>query len=145
MTTIIAVGGGGAGGAVAPPFGSKRQKSSKSWANGLFIWANSLDIWAHHYQNTVSVSVKTFFFFLLFWRTPSFGQKNRSNFFFLENTSIWAEKTVSILTEKRNASSHFSGKILLPPQIILSSYGHDHYARFFHFLKVKHNWNRRGQ
>ena len=31
----IAVGGGGAGGAVAPPFGSKRRKSSKIWANGL--------------------------------------------------------------------------------------------------------------
>ena len=43
----IAVGGGGAGGAVAPPFGSKRRKSSKIWANGQFIWANSLDIWAH--------------------------------------------------------------------------------------------------
>ena len=196
----IAVGGGGAGGAVAPPFGSKRRKSSKIRANGLFIWANSLDIWAHHCQNTVSDSVKTifffffyrktvqisgktffffflwrtpsfgqknrsnfgkdlfFFFFFFFWRTPSFGQKNRSNFgkdlffffffgehlhldrktvqisgktfffffffFLLENTSIWAEKTVSILTEKRNASSHFSGKSLLPPQIILSSYGH---------------------
>ena len=155
---IIAVGGGGAGGAVAPPFGSKRRKSSKIWANGLFIWANSLDIWALHWQNSVPVSVKTFFFFFFlentsiwtekpfkfqerpffffffffFWRTPQFGQKNRSNFrkdlffffFFLENTSIWAEKNVSILTEKRNASSHFSGKSLLPPQIILSSYGH---------------------
>ena len=44
---LIAVGGGGAGGAVAPPFGSKRRKSSKIWANGQFIWANSLDIWAH--------------------------------------------------------------------------------------------------
>ena len=43
----IAVGGGGAGGAVAPPFGLKRRKSSKIWANGQFIWANSLDIWAH--------------------------------------------------------------------------------------------------
>ena len=127
--------------------GSKRRKLSKIRANGLFIWANSLDIWAHHCQNAVSVSAKTFFF----WRTPSLGQKNRSNFrkkpffffsentfiwtekpfkfqerpfFFLENTSIWAEKTASILTEKRNASSHFSGKSLLPPQIILSSYGH---------------------
>ena len=123
---------GGRGGAIRPPI---RFKTSKIRANGLFIWANSLDIWAHHCQNTVSVSVKTFFFFFFFffffWRTPSFGQKNRSNFgkdlfffFFLENTSIWAEKTVSILTEKRNASSHFSGKSLLPPQIILSSYGH---------------------
>ena len=28
------------------------------------------------------------------------------------------------MTEERNASSHFSGKSLLPPQIILSSYGH---------------------
>ena len=43
----IAVEGGGAGGAVAPPFGSKRRKSSKIRANGQFIWANSLDIWAH--------------------------------------------------------------------------------------------------
>ena len=108
MAVHVAVGGGGA---VAPPFGSKRQKSSKFRANGLFIWANSLDIWAHHCQNTVSVSVKTFFFF---GRTPSLGQKNRLNFredlfFFFENTSIWAEKTVSILTVKRNASSHFSG------------------------------------
>ena len=69
-----------------------RFKTSKIRANGLFIWANSLDIWAHHCQNTVSVSVQTFFFF------------------FFENTSIWAEKTVLILTEERNASSHFSGK-----------------------------------
>ena len=59
-------------------------------------------------RKTDQISGKTFFFF----------------FFFLENTSIWAEITVSILTEKRNASSHFSGKSLLPPQIILSSYGH---------------------
>ena len=174
----IAVGGGGVGGAVAPPFGSKRRKSSKIRANGLFIWANSLDIWAHHCQNTVSVSVKTFFFFFFFfWRTPSFGQKNRSNFredlfffgehlhldrktvqisgktfffFFLENTFIWTEKlfkfqgrpfffwaeqTVSILTEERNASSHFSGKSLLPPQIILSSYGHD-YACLVKILSI---------
>ena len=72
---FIAVGAGGAGGAVAPPFGSKRRKSSKIRANGLFIWANNLDIGAHHCQNTVSVSVQTFFFF-----------------FFLESTSIWTEK-----------------------------------------------------
>ena len=72
-------------------------------------------------------------FFFFFWRTPSFGleqpfqfQGRPFFFFFLENTLIWAEKTVSILTEKRNASSHFSGKSLLPPQIILSSYGHVH-------------------
>ena len=129
----IAVGGGGAGGAVAPPFGSKRRKSSKIRANGLFIWANSLDIWAHHCQNTVSVSVKTFFFFFFFFfgehlhldrKIVQISGKTFFFFFFLENTSIWAEKTVSILTEKRNASSHFSGKSLLPPQIILSSYGH---------------------
>ena len=136
--TIIAVGGGGAGGAVAPPFGSKRRKSSKIRANGQFIWANSLDIWAHYCQNTVLVSVKTFFFF--FGEHLHLDWKNRSNsredlfffffFFFLENTSIWAEKNVSILTEKRNASSHFSGKSLLPPQIILSSYGHgDHVCK----------------
>ena len=74
LAPSIAVGGGGAGGAVAPPFGSKRRKSSKIRANGLIIWANSLDIWTHHCQNTVSVSVKTFFFF------------------FLENTFIWTEK-----------------------------------------------------
>ena len=75
--------------------------------------------------------MKTFFFFF-FWRTPSFGLEKTVQisgktfffFFFLENTLIWAEKTASILTEKRNASSHFSGKSLLPPQIILSSYGH---------------------
>ena len=131
----IAVGGGGAGGAVAPPFGSKRRKSSKIWANGLFIWANSLDIWALHWQNSVPVSVKTFFFyFFIFGEHLNLDRKTVQIsgktffffffFFFLENTSIWAEKNVSILTEKRNASSHFSGKSLLPPQIILSSYGH---------------------
>ena len=63
---------GGRGGG-RPPI---RFKTSKIRANGLFIWANSLDIWAHHCQNTVSVLVKTFFF----WRPPSFGQKNRLNF-----------------------------------------------------------------
>ena len=81
----ITVGGGEAGGAFAPPIWFKTSK----------IRANSLFIWAHHWQKIVSVSVKTFFFF--------------------ENTSIWAEKTVSILTEKLNASSHFSGKSLVPP------------------------------
>ena len=74
---VIAVGGGGAGGAVAPPFGSKRRKSSKIRANGLFIWANSVDIWAHHCQNTVSVSVKTIFFF---GEHLNLGRKNRLNF-----------------------------------------------------------------
>ena len=113
------------GGGRPPPFGSKRRKSSKIRANSLFIWANSLDIWAHHCQKTVSVSVKTFFF--CFGEHLKLDRKtvqiSGKTFFFLENTLIWAEKTVSILTEKRNASSHFSGKSLLPPQIILSSYG----------------------
>ena len=71
----IAVGGGGQGGR-PPPI---RFKTSKIRGNGQFIWANSLDIWAHHCQNTVSVSVKTFFFF-----------------FFLENTFTWTGKTVQI-------------------------------------------------
>ena len=142
MQQPIAVGGG------RPPI---RFKTSKNQANSLCIWANSLFIWAHHWQKIVSVSVKNFFF----WRTPQFGQKNRSNvsedlffffffrfeehlnldrktvqilvktfFIFLENTLIWAEKNVSILTEKHNASSYFSGKSLVPPQIILSFYDH---------------------
>ena len=100
----------------------------------FFFFLENTFIWT---GKTVQISVKTFFFFFLFF---VFGEhlhldwKNRSNFsedlffffffFFLENTLIWAEKTVSILTEKRNASSHFLGKSLLPPQIILSSYGH---------------------
>ena len=104
----------GAGGGRSPPFGSKRRKLSKIRANGLFIWANSLDIWAHHCQNIVSDSVKTFFF----WRTPSFGQKNRSNFrkdlfFFWRTLSfgqknrsnfralIWTEKPLSFKFQER--------------------------------------------
>ena len=77
---------GGRGGG-RPPI---RFKTSKIRANGLFIWANSLNIWAHHCQNTVSVSVQTFFFFFFrrtpsfffffFWRTPQFGQKKPSQF-----------------------------------------------------------------
>ena len=55
----------GAGGAVAPPIGSKRRKTSKIWANSLFIWAAILFIWAHDWQKNVSVSVMTFFFFFL--------------------------------------------------------------------------------
>ena len=47
------------------------------------------------------------FFFLLFWRPSEFGQKNQL-----------------IFGAKFNASSHFSGKSLVPPQIILSSYAH---------------------
>ena len=92
----------------------------------------------HLDRKTVQISGKTFFFFFFFfqentfiWTEKPFKFRERPFFFFfffffffLENTSIWAEKTVSILTEKRNASSHFSGKSLLPPQIILSSYGH---------------------
>ena len=57
---------------------------------------------------------RCFFFENTFiWTEEPFKFQERP--FFLENTSIWAEKTVSILTEKRNASSHFSGKSLLPP------------------------------
>ena len=59
----IAVGGGGAGGAVAPPIGSKRRKTSKIWANSLFIWAAILFVWAHDWQKNVSVSFFFFFFF----------------------------------------------------------------------------------
>ena len=72
----IAVGGGGAGGAVAPPFGLKRRKSSK-------IRANSLNIWAHHRQNTVSVSVQTFFLkSTSIWTENPFKFQGRPFFFF---------------------------------------------------------------
>ena len=118
-------------GAVALPI---RFKTSKILANSLFIWANSLFIWAHHWQKTVSVKtvqilVKTFFLFFFFGEHLNLDRKTvqilvKTFFFILENILIWAEKTVSILAEKRNASSHFSGKSLVPPQIILSSYGH---------------------
>ena len=77
-------------------------------------------------RETVQILVKTFFFLFL-GEHLSLGRKTVQisvKTFFLENTLIWAEKTVSISTEKRNASSHFSGKTLVPYQIILSSYGH---------------------
>ena len=45
-------------------------------------------------------------------------------FFFLDHINLGKKKNVSILKEKRKTSSHFSGKSLVPPQIILSSYGH---------------------
>ena len=56
-------------------------------------------------EKAVSIPVKTFFF--IFWRSPQFGQKNRL-----------------IFRAKFSAFSHFSGKSLVPPQIILSSYAH---------------------
>ena len=45
------------------------------WFKTSKIRANSFVIWAHQWRKTVSISVKTFFFF-----------------FFLENTLIWTEK-----------------------------------------------------
>ena len=130
MQQPIAVGGG------RPPI---RFKTSKNQANSLCIWANSLFIWAHRWQKTVSVSVKTFFlentsiwtekpfkcqwrpfFFFRFEEHLNLDRKTvqilvKTFFIFLENTLIWAEKNVSILTEKHNASSHISGKSLVPP------------------------------
>ena len=82
-----------------------------------------------------------FFFFFFFGEHLHLDRKTVQTFFFWENTSIWAEKTASILTEKHNASSHFSGKSLLPPQIILSSYGHDKdnstFCLLMHFGRFK--------
>ena len=86
--------GGGRGGG-RPPFGSKRRKTSKIWANSLFIWAAILFIWAHDWQKTVSVSVKTFFFF-----------------FFGEHLNF-DRKTVQILTEK--GKLFFGQKFVAPP------------------------------
>ena len=120
----IAVGGGGAGGAVAPPFGSKRRKSSKIRANGLFIWANSLDIGAHHCQNTVSVSVQTFFFFFfgehlnLDRKTVQISGKTFFFFFFFffgEHLNLGRKNRLNFDRETQCIKSFFGQKFAAPP------------------------------
>ena len=109
-----------------PPFCSKRRKTSKIWANSLFIWAAILFILAHDWQKTVAVSRMTFFFFFFLENTYLnldrktvqisvktffflFGEhlnldRNTAQisvktffFFFMENTSIWTETPLKFL------------------------------------------------
>ena len=104
MLQSSGVGGGGVrGGGHWPPAWFQSVKISSNFILG--IWAilhqnfGQFHIfWASLHQNfgqfnihqTVSISVKTFFF-LSFWRSPKFGQKNRS-LFRLNSMSFFGQK-----------------------------------------------------
>ena len=97
-------------------------KTSKIRANSLFIWPNSPYIWAHHWQKTVSVSVKTFFF--------SFGEHLKldrktvqisvKTFFFGEHLNLGRKNRLNFDRETQCIKSFF-GQKFGAPQIILSS------------------------
>ena len=117
----IAVGGGGAGGAVAPPFGSKRRKRRQF---GQIVW-----IFRHTIAKIPSqfwLRPFFFFFFFFFCRTPSFGQKNRSNFredlffffftFFFWRTPQFGQKNrLNFDRETQCIKSFFGQKFAAPP------------------------------
>ena len=116
----IAVGGGGQGGR-SPPHSVQNDENRRKFGQMVYLFGQIVWIFGHSIGKIASQFRWRPFFF----------------FFFLENTSIWTEKNVSILTEKRNASSHFSGKSLLPPQIILSSYGHGAKTVLLNLYQIK--------
>ena len=113
---------GGRGGG-RPPI---RFKTTKIWANGLFIWANSLDIWALHWQNSVPVSVKTFFFFFFFFfffgehlnldrKTVQISGKTFLFFFFGEHLNLGRKKRLNFDRETQCIKSFFGQKFAAPP------------------------------
>ena len=108
-------------------------KTSKIRANGLFIWANSLDIRAIHCQNTVSVSVQTFFFFLentFIWTEKPFKFQGRLFFFFFGVHLNLGRKNRLNFDKETQCIKSFFGQKFAAPQIILSSYGHAQVAAF---------------
>ena len=104
---------GGRGGG-RPPI---RFKTSKIRANGLFIWANSLDIWAHHCQNTVSDSVKTFFFFgeHLHLDRKTVQISGKTFFFFGEHLNLGGKNRLNFDRETQCIKSFFGQKFAAPP------------------------------
>ena len=140
VPTRSGVGGGGSegGGALAYSLGFSVEISGNFILFGQFhitwailhqnLWQFHI-FWASLRQNfgqfniyqTVSISVETFFFgghLNSNRKTTSISVKT----FFLEVTLIGTEKPIAFLAKL--IQCHFSGKSLVSPQILLSSYAH---------------------